>query len=128
MAAAYGLDVRDPGLSLPRFWRLLSNLPPAARRPGEEWSVEAELLALACDHLANLTWVIMRANGAKNAPRPRPLPRPPGARPQRGRPGRAASGPDGRQISPAAPGKAASWADAARQLAAIPGVVVTDDG
>ena len=124
MAAAYGLDVRDPALSLRRFAVLLDHMPPVFRRPGQEWSTEAELLALLVDAVANLTYVTMRASGAKNAPRPRPLPRP-GSRHVRA--GAAPPRAPGGSQSLAEPA-ANSWLDAARQMAAIPGVVVRGDG
>jgi hypothetical protein len=77
MQAAYGLDVLDPGVSPRRVWALSQRLPPWARRPGEDWSVESELLALVVDNLADLTWLVSQLGGAKSA-RPRPLPRPQG--------------------------------------------------
>ena len=88
MLEVYGVDVLDPAVSTRRVAVLLERLPPYARRPGEHWSTEAELLALVSDQLAQLTWVTLRAAGAKNATRPRPLPRP-GPRPgQTGAPAR----------------------------------------
>jgi hypothetical protein len=75
MRAAYGLDVLDPDVSPRRVWALSQRLPPWARRPGEDWSVESELLALVVDSLADLTWLVSQLGGAKSA-RPRPLPRP----------------------------------------------------
>jgi len=87
MLAAYGVDVLDPGVSLRRVWVLLHRLPPWARRPGEDWSTEAELLALLSDQIADLTWLVSQLGGGKSA-RPRPLPRP---APRR-RPGPAAEG------------------------------------
>jgi hypothetical protein len=121
MLAAYGVDVLDPAVSLRRVHVLLERLPPYARRPGEQWSTEAELLAVLIDHVADLTWVTLRANGAKGASRPRPVARPR----QRGQaaPPSAQSGPAALQPGE---GKASSWGDAARMLAAIPGVVVSD--
>ena len=126
MLAAYHVDVLDPDVSLRRVHVLLERLPPHARYSGQQWSVEAELLAGLIDHLAQLTWVTLRANGAKNARRPQPVPRP-GDRKRRpvgtrqNVPGAAAP-----QANTA--GKASDWFTAARQLAAVPGVVVTDDG
>jgi hypothetical protein len=111
--AAYGVDAHR--VSPRRLAVLLDQLPPSARQGGEPWSVEAHLLALLVDHVAYLTWVQLRAAGAKNPPRPRPLPRPPEgrARPAEAvlEPPRAASGAEG-------------WDEAARQLAIMPGVVV----
>lgn len=126
MLAAYGVDVLDPAVSLRRVWVLLNQLPPAARRGGEQWSAEAELLALLVDHVAQLTWVTLRAHGAKNAARPKPVPRPP--RPGRpvGEPGRDAASAEPTRAGQ--PVKSASWIDAAKQIAAIPGVVVSTDG
>lgn len=117
--ATYGVDCLDPRVSLRRVHVLLDNLPPQARRPGEQWSTEAELLALLVDHIANLTWVTLKAAGAKNVSRPQPLRRPP---PSRAVP-RPAAQPDD-----AEPGqvKAATWGQAAQALAAIPGVVIHD--
>jgi len=120
MLAAYGVDVLDPSVSLRRIWVLLNRLPPAARRGGEQWSTEAELLAGLIDHVANLTWVTLKANGAKNVSRPKPLPRPK-LRPLR--PAGQAAAP-----APGGPVKTASWTEAAKAIAAVPGVVVTDDG
>ena len=93
MLEVYGVDVLDPAVSTRRVAVLLERLPPYARRFGEAWSTEAELLAVVSDQLAQLTWVTLRAAGAKNATRPRPLPRPGGrpARPPRPKP--QASGP-----------------------------------
>jgi hypothetical protein len=117
--AGFGVDVLDPRVSTRRVGVLLDRLPPAARRGGEQWSTEAELLAVLVDHLAALTWVTMRAHGAKNVPKPRPIPRPP-------QPGAAAPRPAPSPPAPAQPGaaKASSWADAAQQLAGMPGVKV----
>jgi hypothetical protein len=129
MAAAYGgLDVRDPRLDLRRFSVLLDYLPPSGRVGGDAWSVEADLLAVVADRLAELTWVTMRAHGAKVA-RPKPLRRPPPAR------HRARQAP-GHTTTPGPPPAAhrdaqgrAGWLAAAEQLAVIPGVVVEhDDG
>jgi hypothetical protein len=120
MLAAYGVDVLDPSVSLRRISVLLDRLPPAARQSGEVWSLEAELLALVCDHLANLTYVTLRAAGAKNPPRPKPLPRP---RPRAAEPSGAVLGPSTGQPGPAAPGPD-GWLAAAHQLALMPGVQV----
>lgn len=121
MLAAYGVDVLDPGVTPRRVWVLATRLPPWAQAPGEAWSQEAALLALIVDHLANLTYVTLRAAGAKSVPKPRPLPRPKA---------RAASQPHepsgpARAKAEAAPG---GWFSAAQQLAVIPGVVVKHGG
>jgi hypothetical protein len=125
MLAAYGVDVLDPAVSTRRVAVLLERLPPYARRFGEQWSTEAELLAVLADHLAALTWVTMRAHGAKNVPKPRPLPRP-GLRDTHN------ANRVTRDVSVRQPlssdANAGSWADAARQLAGMPGVQVTRDG
>jgi hypothetical protein len=115
MLQVYGVDVLAPGLSARRLAVLVNNLPPQARRFGEPWSTEADLLALVSDQLRELTWATLRIGGAKGLPRPRPLPRPGQQRP-------------GPSRAPAQPGpaKAASWAQAAQMIGAIPGVVVTD--
>lgn len=119
--AAYGVDTLDPAVSLRRVWVLLNRLPPQFRRGGEQWSAEADLLALLTDHVANLTWVTLRAHGAKNAKRPKPVPRPGDRHPRRQV-----------QAPPARPElesgtKHNSWMAAVDQLRTIPGVVV-DDG
>src|SRR5262249_44703875 len=120
MAQAYGgLDVRDPRVSLRRFAVLLDYLPPSARRIGQQWSTEAELLALLVDHVAYLTWVTLRAAGAKNAPKPSPIPRPATATV---RPSPQPVGPPAGES--AGSGTGPSWERAAQQLALIPGVVV----
>ena len=120
MLAAYGVDVLDPGVTPRRLLVLAERLPPWARTPGEQWSTEAELLALLVDHLANLTWITLRAAGSKNAPRPRPMPRP---RHRAARPAQGRTGPPTATSGPAAASRAGSWAEAAAQLAAIPGVI-----
>jgi hypothetical protein len=121
MLAAYGVDVLDPGVSTRRVHVLLERLPPGVRRPGELWSTEAELLAALIDSVALLTWVTLRAHGAKVG-RPRPLPRPhaqsarnPAPQASRPPPG------DGER-------KAGTWMDAAAMLGAIPGMKVHGDG
>lgn len=123
--AAYGVDVLDPAVSTRRVHVLLERLPPSARRPGEAWSTEAELLAGLIDHVAYLTWVTLRAYGAKGAAKPRPVQRPRAAEHMRRPPARLdqARVPDGGQA------KAGSWIDAALALGGIPGVqVVNRDG
>jgi hypothetical protein len=114
----YGVDVLDPAVSTRRVAVLLERLPPYARRPGEHWSTEAELLAVVADQLAQLTWVTLRAAGAKNATRPRPIPRPADRTKRRG----PASEPRGPVPVPAAEGKAGTWADAIAALAGTPGM------
>jgi len=132
MLEVYGVDVLDPAVSTRRVAVLLERLPPYARRPGEHWSTEAELLAVLADELAQLTWVTLRAHGAKGAARPRPLPRP-------GRTIRHGSTSDRERAAPVhetapesrgQPGdvKAGTWADAARILAGMPGMKVDRDG
>jgi hypothetical protein len=111
---------------------LLAQLPPSARRAGQRWSTEAELLAGVIDHLAMLTYVTLKANGAKGAKKPVAVPRPPVERPYEPTPvdrKRRVDGghaPGGRPGS--APVRASSWADAARALAGVPGVKVSTDG
>jgi hypothetical protein len=121
--AGFGVDVLDPRVSTRRVAVLLDRLPPTARRGGQQWSTEAELLAVLVDHLAALTWVTMRAHGAKNVPRPRPIPRPQ-------QPGGAAPAPAQRDPAPAKPGEArtSSWAEAAAMLGGMPGVKVVTSG
>ena len=63
--AGYGVDVLDPAVTPRRVAVLVERLPPFARGPGEEWSTEADLLALLIDHVANLTWITLRAHGSK---------------------------------------------------------------
>lgn len=117
MFAAYGVDVLDPAVTLRRIWVLLQRLPPAARRGGEQWSAESELLALVADHLAHLTYVTLKANGAKNVRKPAPVPRP-GDRGRR------------RPVPPPAeapgPRRALSWTGAVEKLSVIPGAVIED--
>jgi hypothetical protein len=104
--------VLDPAVSPRRIWVLVHRLPPWVRSLGEPWSAEADLTALVIDHLAQLTYVTLRAAGAKNVSQPRPIPRPSRAGGRRAEPPPAVS---------AAP--TATWV---QQLAAIPGVVITD--
>jgi hypothetical protein len=108
---AFGVDTLDPAVSTRRVWVLLQRLPPGWLRNGEPWSTEAELLALLIDHVAALTWVTMRAHGAKRAQRPRPIPRP-GSRHRPAPEARAEAG----EV------KHASWADAAAALAGMTGM------
>jgi hypothetical protein len=118
MLQVYGVDVLDPAVSTRRVAVLLERLPPYARRFGEQWSTEAELLAVLADRVGELTWVTLRAHGAKNAARPRPLPRPGDRRGLA-----AAPKPAGQRPAPAAPeGKTGTWADAIRTLAGAPGM------
>jgi len=120
--AAYGVDTLDPRVSLRRVWVLLTRLPPQYRRPGEAWSVEAELTATLIDHIAYLTWVTLKANGATGAPFPRPFPRPP-----RGVARRPAAAPAAaRPQLPEGEVKTGSWSEAGQLLAGIPGVVTHD--
>jgi hypothetical protein len=116
MQAAYGLDVTSPDVSPRRVWVLSQRLPPWARRPGEDWSTEADLLALLVDHVADLTWLVARLGGSQNATRPQPLPRPAAraARAAEPRPEPRAARSDG-------------WGLAlAGQLGGVPGVAVHD--
>ena len=122
--AAYGIDTLDPAVSTRRIAVLLERLPPDARRAGEHWSTEAELLALLIDHVANLTWITLKAHGAKGASRPRPLPRPAQrAQPRSSPPARAAG-----RAAPDGAVKTGTWMEAAMALAKIPGVEVSRDG
>ena len=118
--AAFGVDVLDPAVSTRRVAVLLERIPPAARRPGEAWSVEAELLAVLVDQVASLTYVTLRAAGAKNVAKPRPLPRPHSPAAAGKAPQRPVQGPP----EASGPVKAGSWADAARMLAGLPGMDV----
>jgi hypothetical protein len=121
--AGFGVDTLDPAVSTRRVAVLIDRLPPSARRGGQQWSTEAELLAVLVDHVAALTWVTMRAHGAKNVPRPRPIPRPP-------QPGGAAPPRPQSPPAPSQPGaaKASSWAEAAAMLGGMPGVKVVKPG
>lgn len=121
MLEVYGVDVLDPAVSTRRVAVLLERLPPYARRPGEHWSTEAELLAVLADELAQLTWVTLRAHGAKGATRPRPMPRP-GQMRAPARP----TAPN--RAEPGGPAKAGTWGDAARMLAGMPGMRTGGDG
>jgi hypothetical protein len=126
--AGYGVDILDPAVTPRRVAVLIRGLPPYARRAGQEWSTESELLALLVDRVADLTYITARAAGAKNFPRPRPLPRPRSATPVDS--GRNASLPPERPEAPPGGGvKTGTWAEAISMLAGIPGVkVVTEDG
>jgi hypothetical protein len=106
---------------------LLERIPPSARRGGEQWSTEADLLAALIDHVAYLTWVTLKAHGAKGAPKPRPVPRPKRAPVITAARKRAV---DAARAEPRAlagaltdtPAKASSWADAILAIAKVPGV------
>jgi hypothetical protein len=115
MLAAYGVDVLDPAVSLRRVHVLLERLPPHARRLGEQWSTESELLAGLVDRVAYLTYVTLRANGAKDAKVPEPIARPAAH-------AAVAQGP------PPEPDRglvaAASWAEGIAAIAATEGVQV----
>lgn len=113
MTAAYGVNVADPSLTARRLWSLLHHLPPGVRRPGEHWSTEAEMLAALIDHTAYLTWVTLRAHGAKSAPRPRPVQRPP----RRGSTVAPVELSDGERAT-------SGWGEAAEVLSGIQGVIV----
>jgi hypothetical protein len=130
MLAAYGVDVLDPDVSTRRVKVLLDRVPPSARRGGEQWSTEADLLAALIDHVAYLTWVTLKAHGAKGAAKPKPVPRP-----KRSPVNAAAESARKRAVDAAraqpralagtvteAPAKAASWADAILAIAKVPGV------
>lgn len=121
--AGYGVDVLDPAVTPRRVAVLLRGLPPHARRGGELWSTEAELLARLVDEVSVLTYVTARAAGAKNWPKPRPLPRPRSAAARTPAPAPAPR-------AAAEPGtvKHGTWADAILALAASPGFEVTTDG
>lgn len=115
--AAYGVDVLDPRVTPRRVQTLFDNLPPAYRRPGEEWSIEAELLALLVDRVAELTYVTVRANGGK-AKRPKPI-----ATPKSRRPAAAGDSNAGRRGDE--PVKHRTWGDAIAAIAGMPGVAVS---
>jgi hypothetical protein len=128
MLATYGVDIHDPAVSLRRIGVLLEFLPPQARRGGEAWSTEAELLAGLIDHVAYLTWVTMRAAGGKQG-KPKPVRRPPE------RAERIAAATRRRRALPAArsgpqagadggPVKTGSWAEAVATIAGSGGVRV----
>jgi hypothetical protein len=115
-------------VSLRRVAVLLEHLPPAARRGGESWSAEADLLAGLIDHVAYLTWITIRAHGGKGG-KPKPVKRPPDrARRQaaaaagRRRAIPAASGRSGG--SGAEPVKTGTWAEAIAVMAGTEGVRV----
>jgi len=123
MLGAYGIDTLDPKVSMRRMFVLLERMPPAARRIGEVWSDESELLALLIDHVAELTWVTARAAGSTQ-PRPQPLRRPPrhhrAIRADGPPPGWGAAPPEGQR-------PAGSLAEALGMIAAMDGMVVTHD-
>lgn len=79
MLATYGVDLLDPAVSLRRVHVLVSLLPPGAASAVEDdtaWSVEAHLLAHLGDAVNSLTYVTLKANGAKGAKQPPTIPRP----------------------------------------------------
>lgn len=125
MLAAFGVDVLDPAVSLRRVHVLLERLPPHARRGGDHWSTEAELLAGLTDHVAFLTWVTLRAHGAKAA-KPKPVKRPP-LRDRRA-PAREANHVTRNAMPPAkadaGPVKTSSWGAAIAEIAGAEGVRV----
>jgi hypothetical protein len=120
MLCAFGIDVLDPRVSLRRVWVLAQRLPPWVRSMGEPWSAESDLLALVVDHLAQLAWITLRAAGAQAVTRPRPIPRPSGARLRAESRSASLSEPQG--------GKSSGWAGVAAQLATTPGVRVVKHG
>ncbi len=81
-------------------------------------------MAAVVDHLAMLTYITLKANGAKNARKPAAVPRP--------REGAAfvSAAPVHREVGHApgnraeGPVRAGSWAEAAAALAGVPGVKV----
>lgn len=115
-------------MSTRRVHVLLRQLPPGARRGGQRWSTEAELVAAVVDHLAMLTYVTLKANGAKSAKKPAPVPRPAEERAfaradsSRKRAVDAGHAPGG--LPGSGPAKAGTWAEAALALARVPGVKV----
>jgi hypothetical protein len=126
MLAAYGVDVLDPSVSMRRVHVLLERLPPHARRGGEVWSDESELLAVLIDHVAELTWVTASIWSEKKVARPKPVPRPKRRAPV----ARAAAAADEvrRRAAQDYGGdtvKTRSWSDAIEEIAAMPGMVVT---
>lgn len=85
MLSVFGVDVLDPAVSLRRVHTLINRLPPGSMPAADSpaaWSNEAQLLAYLCDRVSELTWVTLKAHGAKNARMPKPIPRP-GAAAQR---------------------------------------------
>lgn len=117
----------DPAVSLRRVAVLLEHLPPAARRGGEAWSAEADLLAGLIDHVAYLTWITIRAHGGKSG-KPKPVKRPPERRARRQAPAArrralpatssGSSGSSGDAV------KTGSWAEAIAEMAGNGGVRV----
>jgi len=96
MLATYGVDVLDPAVSLRRVHVLATRLPsgslPAMDSPAA-WSTEAHLMARLNDAIDLLIWVTLRVHNSK-VQRPKPMPRPGGAR---RRPGQASAG--GQRVS-----------------------------
>jgi len=127
MLAAYGIDVLDPQVSTRRVHTLMERLPPQYRLPGEQWTVEADLLAALVDQVAYLAWITLKANGVKNAPRPRPVKRPPRRITGAARGGGQAVRPAAAGQPPTGTGKASSWFEAATMLAGMQGVVTTHE-
>jgi hypothetical protein len=126
---AYGIDVLDRRVTPRRVLALLENLPPSARRPGEPWSTESELLAQVVDHIAELTYVTARIAGAKGVTRPRPVPRPRRRPVLEAAPGPAVPvnqrlTPEPRGRPPRGPVKHDSWASAIYEIARMAHVKV----
>jgi hypothetical protein len=126
MLAAFGVDVLDPAVSVRRVHVLLERLPPHARNIGEQWSTEAELIAHLIDCVQYLTWVTLRAHGAKPA-RPRPVKRPAARQlaQQRPAPVVVSSRADAaRELEQGGQVKTGSWGEAGSLLAGLAGVRV----
>ena len=117
--AAYGVDTLDPAVTPRRVAVLVRRLPPWARNPGDQWGTEAHLLANLIDQVAALTYITLKAAGAKNVARPRPVRRPPAGAAQQ-RTARSAPSAAARPQG----SKAGSWLEAAEMLAGIAGVEV----
>jgi hypothetical protein len=125
MAMAYGINVLDGQVSPRRLAALIDRLPPWARNGGAAWSTESYLLAEIIDRLDSLTYVTLKAHGAKSVRKPPGFPRPPDVPRITGRPPEAAPGPRKGTSGEGGPG---GWWAAAEKLAKIPGVKVEGSG
>ena len=78
MTAAYGGQRTDPLLiGMACAACCCTICLPARMTWASTGQLRAQMLAALLDYIAYLTWVTLRAHGAKSAPRPRPVQRPP---------------------------------------------------
>lgn len=79
MLAHFGVDILDRRCTLRRIHVLKDRLPAGVWPDPESemsWSIESHLLAAVLDSIGALVYVTLKANGAKNAKLPKPVPRP----------------------------------------------------